>query len=55
MRYILASIVDSYCGFKKKVVDNILQKDKEEGSNFIEDLKNLVDRASVISNYNLIV
>jgi light-independent protochlorophyllide reductase subunit B len=64
-----ASIVDRHVlarGSRKRVVDNILRKDKEEGPDLIiltptctssilqEDLKNFVDRASIISDCNVI-
>jgi light-independent protochlorophyllide reductase subunit B len=64
-----ASIVDRHVlahGSRKRVVDNILRKYKEEGPDLIiltptctssilqEDLKNFVDRASIISDCNVI-
>nr|YP_010452027.1 photochlorophyllide reductase subunit B [Ephedra andina]YP_010453432.1 photochlorophyllide reductase subunit B [Ephedra pedunculata]QXG15996.1 photochlorophyllide reductase subunit B [Ephedra andina]QXG17936.1 photochlorophyllide reductase subunit B [Ephedra pedunculata] len=65
-----ASIVDRRVlgrGSQKKVVDNLLRKDKEENPDLIiltptctssilqEDLQNFVDRASVISDSNIIL
>lgn len=67
---VTASIVDRHVlarGSQEKVVDNIIRKDKEEQPDLIvltptctssilqEDLQNFVDRASIISNSDVIL